>query len=103
MAALGVIQESARIPLGNRVMVSFQVNGTIGTTQAAEWIATGLSSIDCVVGTAVHGADPDDKALGLQLNARGTGVAAGVNPGDLGITVSEAGTNNPCVTVIGTP
>ena len=102
MAVLGITKVTARIPVGNRVMQTFRTSA-LGTGSATEWIATGFSSIDAIVGQAVLGTSGDVITPNFVINAQGTGVAAGVNPGDLGLEVSEAGTNAVLVTVIGIP
>jgi hypothetical protein len=75
----------------------------LGTAAADEWIATGLSWIDCVVGSAVIGATTSTVDNAFQLNAQGTGVTEGTNAGDLGVEVTDAGINVIEVTVIGIP
>lgn len=77
----------AKFPAGQ----GFMVVGTASITQAAnatEWISAGdLGLKDIVAG----GITPQGTALGnvnVVLNAEGTGVAEGVNPGSLGVECS---------------
>jgi hypothetical protein len=75
----------------------------IGDASAVEWIATGLSWIDAVVGFAVQGTASSTTAPNFVLNAQGTGVTEGTNPGDLGIENVASGPDVIEVTVIGRP
>ncbi len=54
-----------------------------GPGRALEWFVTGYSSIVTVVGHAAQGTTVD--RFNFIKNARGTGVAEGTNPGDLGV------------------
>jgi len=102
MAAVAHTEVTKRLPVGDRVMQTFRTSA-LGTAAADEWIATGLSWIDAVVGLVVIGATTSTVQNSVVKNARGTGVAAGTNAGDLGIEVTDAGINVVEVTVIGRP
>lgn len=107
MAALSFTKKTERLPVGNRVLQTFEVTTTAAA--ADEWIATGLSWIDAVVEGGVIGTTPhadvstsaDPVTPNYVLNANGTGVAAGTNAGNLGIETPTAKTVQ--VTVIGIP
>jgi hypothetical protein len=100
MAAVAGAFRGERVHLGNYVLKTFRTSA-LGTAAADEWIATGLSWIDAVIGVVVIGATTSATSLSVQKNARGTGVAEGTNPGDLGIETATAGTNVVEVTVVG--
>lgn len=100
MAVLTTSRVGERLNLGSYVMMTIRTSA-IGTAQAAEWVVTGLGWIDAVIGVVVIGATTSATALSVQLNARGTGVAEGTNPGDLGIETATAGTNVVEITVVG--
>jgi hypothetical protein len=102
MAVLTHTELTARLPVGDRVMQSYSI-AAAGDNAADEWIATGLTHIEAVVGCAPIGAAPFLAAPSFQMNARGTGVTVGANPGDLGVEVEAAGDNTLQVTVIGIP
>lgn len=102
MAVLTSTELTKRVPLGDRVVQSFSI-AAAGTAAADEWIATGLSHIDAVLGFAPIGATTFTGAPNFQINAQGTGVAVDTNPGDLGVEVTGAGDNTLQVTVIGRP
>ena len=103
MAALSHVQKTAQIPMGDRVMVTFRVPSTIGTASAVEWIATGLKLIDCVVGFGPSGTAGWTEVPVFMINAQGSGVTEGTNPGDLGVEVTQATHEDLTVTVIGIP
>ena len=102
MAVVAHTKTTKRLPVGDRVQQTFRTSA-LGTAAADEWIATGLSFIEAVVGFAVLGATTSTVALAFEKNAQGTGVAGGTNPGDLGIETTDAGINDVEVTVIGRP
>lgn len=102
MAAVSVTEVTKRLPVGDRVMQTFRTSA-LGDNSATEWIATGLSWIDAVVGVVPIGTAPFANTPSFVKNAQGTGVTAGTNPGDLGIEVEAAGDNALEVTVIGRP
>lgn len=102
MAVVASTKQTSRIPVGDRVMQTFRTSA-LGDNAADEWIATGLSLIDAVVGFAALGTAPFTHAPTFVKNAQGTGVTAGTNPGDLGIEVEAAADNVIEVTVIGIP
>lgn len=109
MAVLSHTEVTKRLPLGDKVVQTFQV--VVSNAAAAdEWIATGLSWIDAVLGEPVIlGAAPyadvstsaDPVSGNVVLNANGTGQTAGSTPGSLGLEVAQAKTVQ--VTVIGVP
>lgn len=80
--------EVQRVPAGRFWDKTFRV--TTGAAQATDWIVTGFTSIDTVVGFIVHGTTPLDTGTTFELNARGTGVAEDTNHGDLGIETEAA-------------
>ncbi len=98
MAALTTTVATLRLPVGNLYMQTFRA--TAGAAAADEWIATGFSFIEAVVGHAVYGAT--DLGMNFQKNARGTGVTEGTNPGDLGCE-QVTGSALFEVTVLGRP
>jgi hypothetical protein len=102
MAVVAHTEVTKRLPVGDRVQQTYRTSA-LGTGAADEWIATGLSWIDAVVGAVVIGTAGDALTINCVKNARGTGVAAGTNAGDLGVEVSLVGTNVIEVTVIGIP
>lgn len=107
MAVLAHTEVTKRLPIGDRVLQVFRV--TPGAAAADEWIATGLSWIDAVLGVTVKGTTPwadvstsaDPVGYNAVYNAQGTGVAEGTNAGDLGIEIPTSKTVD--VTVIGRP
>lgn len=102
MAVVSHTEVTKRLPVGDRVMQTFRTSA-LGTGAADEWIATGLSWIDAIVGVAAIGTDPFTTLPSFVKNAQGTGVSAGTNAGDLGIEVAAAGDNVLEVTVLGRP
>lgn len=102
MAAVSTTQVTHRLPVGDRVMQTFRTSA-LADNSASEWIATGLSWIEAVVGVVPIGTAPFANAPSFVKNAQGTGVSAGTNPGDLGIEVEAAADNVLEVTVIGIP
>lgn len=109
MAALSATVVGHRLPLGDRVVKTLSV-AAIGTAAADEYITTGLSWIDTVVGYTVYGtagevitAHTGTVGVGANfvLNAAGTGQTAGTTPGALGIEIADAAANSLHVTVIG--
>lgn len=102
MAALTGTAKTARIPVGDRVMQTFRLSA-IGDNAADEYIVTGLSWIDCVVGFAGSGTAPWANVPLFVINAQGTGQTEGDHPGDLGLEVEAATDNDLTVTVIGIP
>ena len=100
MAALSHTKTTPMIQMGDRVMQSFRITA-VGTAAADEWIATGFSKIDAVIGVVLHGADGGAETPNFVLNAQGTANTEGAEPGDLGIEILDAATNDVEVTVIG--
>lgn len=86
-----------KMSLGRWFVKAFSV--TTGAAAADEWIATGFSRVEAVLGHAVQGTT--DRGVNFVLNARGTGVAAETNAGDLGIEATGAVTVH--VLVLGRP
>jgi hypothetical protein len=100
MAVVAHTELTKKLPVGDRVMQTFRTSA-LGTAAADEWIATGLSWIDAVVGAVVIGTVGGLSTPNFLKNALGTGGAA--SAGMLGIEVIDAGTNIVEVTVIGRP
>jgi hypothetical protein len=100
MAVLTVTEVTNRLPVGDKFMKTFRTSA-LGTNATDEWIATGLSWIDAVVGAVIDGIEGDEETLNFVKNAQGTAATAGANPGDLGIEANEAATNVVEVTVLG--
>lgn len=112
MAVVAHTEVTKKLPVGDRVQQTFSVLSADITAKAAnEWIATGLSWIDTVVGITCFGTLPwSDTATTVDpvdaiflLNAQGTGGTAGNNPGDLGIELPTATPVSVHITVIGRP
>lgn len=101
MAALTRTELVKRFTLGDRVLQTFRATSGGGANAADEWIDTGLSFIDAVVGVSVIGT-ATGVTHAVVKNANGTGVTAGTNPGNLGVEFSGA-TATFEVTVIGRP
>ena len=81
MAALTATQIGNREVLGDRTRLQF--TATIANAAAAdEWIATGMTKL---LSAQVQTTGTTTSGINVVLNARGTGVAAGTNLGDLGI------------------
>ena len=55
-----------------------------------------------MLGVVVIGATVSTVEPSVQLNAQGTSVTEGTNAGDLGIEVTDAGTNVLEITMLGT-
>ncbi len=98
MAALTTTVLTNRLPVGNLYMQSFRA--TAGAAAADEWIVTGFSWIEAIVGHATIGAT--DLGMNFTKNARGTGVTEGTNAGDLGVE-QVTGSAVFEVTVLGRP
>lgn len=101
MAALTRVDEVKTLPIGDRVLKVVRATSGAGANAADEWIDTGLSTIDAVVSIQVLGTATGVTSTAVR-NARGTGVATGVNPGDLGVEFSAA-TTLFSATVLGIP
>lgn len=93
MAALTPSKITTLIEANGYVIRSFTVAVTSNASDT-EWIATGLATIDAVVGWAYRGTAAPATAASAAVqapvfvkNAQGTGVTAGTNHGDLGIEV----------------
>lgn len=86
MAALSATQLGNRKPVGDVIEETWKA--TTGVAAADEWIATGLSEIESVVGAVVNGAATS--GLNFLLNAQGTGETEDDDPGDLGIEAEAA-------------
>lgn len=97
MAALTATKK-ALLPIGDKVLATFGF--TIANANAAdEWIqCAGLSWIEAVVGVVPIGTADLIDVPAFVLNAEGTGVTAGTDPGALGIEGNAADWQ---VTVIG--
>jgi hypothetical protein len=102
MAVLAHTEPVLRLPVGDRIMLTFRITAP-GTGAADEWIKTGLSVIDAVVGCVVIGSATAAEAPAFVLNAQGTGETAGSSLGDLGFETTGATPNTFEITVIGTP
>lgn len=102
MAAVAKTEVTKRLPVGDRVILVLRTSA-LGTDAADEWIPTGLSYIDAVIGAASLGATLALTPPGFVLNAKGTGQTEDTSPGDLGIEVGEAGENVWQITVLGRP
>ena len=87
MAALSATQLGDRGDDGRLAVLTFR-SGTTGVASATEWIPTGLSEITSLVGSYVEGTATT--GTNFVLNAQGTGVAAGTNPGDLAVETAAA-------------
>lgn len=88
MAALTATQIGSRQSVGDQFEYVYSV--PIANAAAAdEWIVTRFSKI-LSANTQVLGTT--DRGVNVVLNARGTGVAADTNAGDLGIEGSGAAT-----------
>jgi len=89
MAALTPTHIGRRKPLGDRTIKTIQF--TIANANAAdEWVVTGLATIEAVIGIVPFGTADVAEIPSVVLNARGTGVAADANPGDLGVEGNAA-------------
>lgn len=92
MAALTPTFTSDPLPIGNKVLRTFRVSPTSNASDD-EWVDTGLSWIDAVVGFSFYGTvAPTQGAEALQVpvfkkNASGTGATEGDDAGLLGIEV----------------
>lgn len=101
MAVLAATAVSPKLPVGNRFMQTFEV-AIANAAAANEWIAPpGFSSIEAVVGAMAIGTAGLATTINCILNANGTGVTAGTNPGSLGIESAAGATVH--VTIIGKP
>lgn len=101
MAALTPTNLTELQPLGEYMIRTFTV--TPGAGAADEWVAgsaIGFGELVAVLGVVTVGTAPNPTLPSIVLNARGTGVAAGTNPGDLGIE-DTAGSIAFQVTVLG--
>lgn len=101
MAALAATKVGDRVPQGRYFEQTFKVGPTNAVAlNATEWFVTGFSEVVAVVGAATLGTSTS--SLNFVKNARGTGVAEGTNPGDVGIEAS-LGSTIAEVTVRGRP
>ena len=100
MAAVAHTRLTKMLPVGDRVMQTY-LTSALGTASGTEWIATGLSHIDRVLGVVVKGTTVSTVEPSVHMNARGTDVAEGTNEGDLGIETTDAGINVLEITVLG--
>jgi hypothetical protein len=95
-----------RVNAGNKWIEGWDVTGNLAADAEDEWVATTLQTVDLAWFTP-RGNLADSPVAGLsvttavQLNAQGTGVAEGTNPGDVGIEVGAALTTDGCLLVIG--
>lgn len=93
MAALSATRIGDRVTQDRYVERTVQV--TTGAAAADEWITAadlGMTELVAVVGVVTVGTATSATLPSIVLNAQGTGVAAGTNPGDLGIENTLAGT-----------
>lgn len=102
MSAITATATTKRLTVGDRVMQTFTVS-VLGDNATDEWVATGLSWIDAVVGFGPIGTAPFLEVPSFLKNAQGTGGTGGANPGDLGVEVDETDADTFEVTVIGIP
>lgn len=106
MAALTPTYKTGKLPVGHKVIRTIRASIT-SNAAADEWIDTGLSEIDGILGWAFIGTVTPTQtgATAVEvpnfvLNAQGTGVTAGANPGDLGVEILSGDVTIE-VTVIG--
>lgn len=86
MAALSKTDLTKRLTVGDRVMQSFRAtSGTAGN--ATEWIATGLSDIDAVVGMVPTGTTAVSGSENTPAQATGTVTFTGVPTADDTVTI----------------
>ena len=95
MAVITATQIGKRQPVGDQFEYVYLVPVS-NTAAADEWIDTPFQTILSAF-TQVN--TTSDRGVNIVLNARGTGVAAGTNGGDLGIEATAA--TNVLVTVRG--
>lgn len=100
MAVVAHTKMTRMLPVGDLVLLTIRTSA-LGTGSATEWVATGLQWIDRVLGVVVIGDTVSSVEPSVHLNARGTVVAEGTNPGDLGIETTDAGINVLEITVLG--
>jgi len=100
MAELTATELSRRLPVGDRVIKSFSFAAGTGA-QADEYIVTGFSVLEAVLGYAVQGDTTEATTPNFKLNAQGTASDATASNGDLGF--ESAGTPTFHVTVLGRP
>lgn len=104
MAVLSATRLVDPQPVGEYVISTVRV--TPGAAAADEWISAsdlGMSWVIAVLGCATDSHTAGNPTLPtFELNARGSGVGAGTNPGDLGIE-DVAGSVSFFVTAIGRP
>lgn len=110
MAALTATYKTGKLPVGHKVIRVIEC--TPGAASGDEWVDTGLSWIDAVLGctfvsTAANPASPTvtTATAGPEpvfvLNSQGTDAADTDSGGDLGIEMNAGGTQVIQVTVIG--
>jgi len=90
--------EDRRNPTGGKVTKTFRA--TTGANADDEYIVTGLSKIDTILGWSPIGTTPAALTIVFVKNARGANIGEDVNAGDLG--VKSTGALAFEVTVIGT-
>jgi len=89
MAALTATRIGRRKPWGDRFVQMYQF--TIANANAAdEWIVTDFKHIEGVLGIVPFGTADIAEIPSVVLNADGTGVTAGDDPGHLGIEGNAA-------------
>lgn len=99
MAALGFTKKG-RIPFGNYWLV-FGRTSALGAGSGVEWIAAKDLGLKSIVSAMAAGTGNSVGSISqVQLNAQGTSVAEGTNPGDLGIRTAVA--HSAEVWVVGT-
>ncbi len=106
MAALTPTYKTGKLPVGHKVVRTIRASIT-SDAAADEWIDTGLTELDGIIGWAFIGqvAPTQAGAAALEvpvfrLNAQGTGVAEGTNGGDLAVEIASGDVTIE-VTVIG--
>ena len=73
--------------IGQYVVEVWDMTGNTGVGQAAEWIATSANE---VLAAFFQPKGTVDVKIGVVINAQGTGVAEGTNPGDIGVQTDAA-------------
>ena len=90
MAVIASTEIGRRLPHGTEQVRTYSLDAATGVAAADEFINTGMSNIVAVVGWYDDGTAGTADAPAFVLNAEGTGVAAGTNPGALGIETATA-------------
>lgn len=77
MSVVAHTKETLRIPVGDRTMVTIRCSGIVAEDAGDEWLQTGLSWIDAVVGYVLIGATTSTESFTFVKNAKGTDETAG--------------------------